>query len=150
MKDFKIDYASQTIEMSKKFAKAAGEFGSYEYKMLQQVRTENPGFHIAIVDSKSSKNATTKGLDYNYMEAYIASHDDEMNSIMAEYKNLRGMSEEAKAVGAKSLSYGEIRKWFLEKYPAIEEFHKKREAIFAEIDKKREAAKKAEAEKKSA
>ncbi len=150
MKDFKIDYASQTIEMSKKFAKAAGEFGSYEYKMLQQVRTENSGFHIAIVDPKSSKKSFTNGLDYKYMEAYIEKHDDENHSIMNEYKELRGLSDEAKAIGAKSLSYGEIKKWFLEKYPAIEAFYKKREAIFEEIDKKREATKKAESEKKTA
>ena len=60
MKDFKIDYASQTIEMSKKFAKAAGEFGSYEYKTLQQVRTENSGFHIAILIPRAAKTQLLK------------------------------------------------------------------------------------------
>ena len=50
---------------------------------------------------------------------------------MAEYKNLRGKSDEAVAAFANSLTYGEIKAWFLAKYPEITEFHRKREAMIA-------------------
>ena len=65
------------------------------------------------------------------IEKYIMAHDDEEKSIMAEYKSLRGMSDEAEAACAESLSYGEIKAWFLKEFPEIAEFHKKREAMLA-------------------
>ena len=65
------------------------------------------------------------------MKKYIAAHDDEQKSIMAEFEMLRGTSEEAKEALADSASYKEIKEWFLKKFPAIAEFHKKREAALA-------------------
>ena len=61
------------------------------------------------------------------MEKYIKAHDDEEQSIMKEYMDLRGLSEEAQELEAESLSYGEMRKWFLNKFPAIANFFEKRE-----------------------
>jgi hypothetical protein len=50
---------------------------------------------------------------------------------MAEYEMLRGMSDEAKEALADPCSYMEMKDWFLKKFPAIAEFHKKREAALA-------------------
>ena len=68
-------------------------------------------------------------LTYSYMEAYIARHDNENQTIMAEYKMLRGKSDEAKEVLADSLSYQEIKKWFLAQFNEIEKFHQKRQDV---------------------
>lgn len=121
-----------TIEMSKKFAAAAKKFGTDEYKALQEVRRDYPGFKTVVVSKNASKKGTpTNGLSYEFMEKYIEKHDDEQKSIMAEYEMLRGTSDEAKELEVESLSFIEIKEWFLKKFPAIAEFHKKRETLLA-------------------
>ena len=118
--------------MSKKFAKAAAVFGSVEYKQLQEVRRDYPDFRVVTVSRKTTgKKETFKGLTYEYMELYIQKHDDEKKSIMAEYLMLRGKTDEAEEALAESFTYLEMKDWFLKKFPAIAEFHKKREAALA-------------------
>lgn len=128
----KINFYSQVIEMTAKFAKAASRFGSDEYKQLQEARRDYPNFKVATVTRKATtQKETYKGLTYSYMESYIKAHDDENKSIMAEYEMLRGRSQEAQEALAEGCSYIEIKAWFLNKFPAIAEFHKKREALLA-------------------
>ena len=124
-----INNKKNTIEMTKKFAKAAEKFGTEEYKALQEVRRDYPHFKIVTVTRKvSGQKETYKGLTYSYMEKYIKAHDDEKETIMNEFLMLRGLSDEAKEALADSFSYNEMKDWFLNKFPAIAEFHKKREA----------------------
>ena len=125
-----IRYNTNTIEMTKKFAKAAEKFGSEEYRNLQEARRDNPTFRVVIVSRKTAtKKDSYKGLTYEYMETYINTHDDAENSIMAEYEMLRGISQAAKDALAEPCSYNEIKNWFLKTYPAIAEFHKRREEL---------------------
>lgn len=127
MTNITINAKKNAIEITKKFARAASKFGSDEYKALQEVRRDYPNFTVVVVSSKSgSKKNSYKGLTYDYMKKYIASHDDEKNSIMNEFLDLRGKSEEAKEACAESLTYLEIRDWFLDKFPAIRKFHEER------------------------
>ena len=128
----KINSRTQVIEMTKKFAKAAVRFGSEEYNQLQQARRDYPNFKVVTVSRKApTQKDSYKGLTYSYMEAYIMAHDDAQQSIMAEYEMLRGLSDEAKEAQAEACSYLEMKEWFLKKFPAIAEFHKKREALLA-------------------
>ena len=120
------------IEMTKKFAAAAARYGTKEYRALQEVRRDYPNYKVVTVSRKSSvQKETYKGLTYSYMESYIKAHDDESESIMAEYEMLRGLSQEAQEALAEPCSYIEMKDWFLKKFPAIAEFHKKREALLA-------------------
>lgn len=125
-----INLKNQTIEMTKKFAAVAMHFGSDAYKELQEARRDYPTFRVIIKQTAAKNRDNYKGLTYDFMEMYIQKHDDD-GSIMSTYKDLRATSEAAKAVGAESMTYGEIRKWFLTKYPAFAEFQKKREEILA-------------------
>ena len=128
----KINNRMQVIEMTKKFAKAAEKFGSDEYRALQMARKDYPNFKVVTVSRKApGQKESYKGLTYSYMESYIKAHDDEKESIMAEYEMLRGISEEALEVLAEPCSYFEMKEWFLKKFPAIAEFHKKREELLA-------------------
>ena len=125
-----INYSSMTIEMNKAESKAAGQFGTEAYKNLISAMQQFPNYKILIVARAATKKSSDfKGLTYDYMEKYIASHDDEKKSIMAEYKDLRGESDEAKDALADSCSYQGIRKWFLEKFPEIAQFHEKRKNL---------------------
>ena len=125
-----INYSSRTIQLTKKFAKAAEKFGSDEYKNLQEARRDNPTFKIVVVSRKTStKKDTYKGLTYDYMVKYIKAHDDDQKTIMAEYEMLRGISKEAQEALAEPCSYNEMKTWFLKTFSEIANFHKMREEL---------------------
>lgn len=126
-----INEKKMAIEMTKKFAAAAHKFGTQEYKDLQEVRKDYPSYKEVIVTRKTSvKKDNFKGVTYEYMEKYISSHDED-GKIMAEYQDLRGLSERAKEALAEPCSYLEMRAWFLKTYPAIAKFHEDREKLLA-------------------
>lgn len=142
MNNLNVNMKNRTIEMTKKFAAASSKFGTEEYKTLQEVRRDYPSYKVVTITRKVSKSDSSafKGLTYEYMEKYIAGHDDEEKSIMLEYMMLRGESEEAEDAFAESASYQEIKDWFLDTFPAIAEFHKKREKMIEATRQKKEAA----------
>ena len=125
----RINRNSRTIEVTKSFDKAASRFGTREYEAMQQVRKDYPTFTV-VVKTVRTKADHFKGLTYNFMEKYIASHDD-AEVRMATFNDLRAKSEEAQAFGYGSLSYGEIKAWFFKNYPEIEAFQKRREDALA-------------------
>ena len=55
----KINFHSQVIEMTAKFAKAAAKFGSDEYKQLQEARRDYPNFKVATVTRKATTQKDT-------------------------------------------------------------------------------------------
>ncbi len=122
-----ISARTHSLVLTKSFASKAAIFGSDEYKMLQEARRDYPGYKVTVGKSKTKEQKNVyAGLDYTYMEKYIAAHDDDEKSIMAEYLDLRGLSDEAKELQAGSASFLEIRAWFLKTFPAIEAFYTKR------------------------
>lgn len=125
----RINRNARTIEVTKTFDKAASRFGTREYEALQQVRKDYPSFTI-VVKSVRTKVDHFAGLTYNFMEKYIASHDN-ADERMATFMDLRAKSEEAQAFGYGSLTYGEIKAWFFKNYPEIEAFQKRRESALA-------------------
>lgn len=128
----KINYTSMTIEMTKAEAKNAGKVGTEAFKEMLSLMQQFPNYKIQVITRAATKKTCDyKGLTFDYMEKYIASHDDENNSIMAEYQALRGKSDEAKEVLADSCSYKEIKAWFLAKFPAIEKFHTMRQNLLS-------------------
>ena len=127
-----INYASMTIEMTKAESKAAGKIGTEEFKNMLTLMQQFPNYKIQVATRAATKKSCDyKGLTFDYMEKYIASHDNESKSIMTEYEALRGKSDEAQAALADSCSYQEIKKWFLSKFPEIEKFHNLRQKILS-------------------
>ena len=130
MTNITINDKKMTIEMTKAVANRAKKFNTVEYKDLQMVRKDYPNYTVVIKASAKKNNKNQfKGLTYNYMEKYIEAHDDDEQSIMNEYLDMRALSEDAKEAMADALSYGEIKAWFLDKYPQIKEFHTRRENL---------------------
>ena len=129
-----ISARTHSLVLTKSFAAKAAVFGSDEYRMLQEARRDYPGYKVTVgkTKNKEAKNVYA-GLDYDYMEKYIAAHDDDEKSIMAEYRDLRGLSDEAKELQAGSASFLEIRSWFLKTFPAIEAFYTKRAALLTKV-----------------
>ena len=145
MTNITINNKNHTIEMNKTTAKAASIFGSEEYNALQAARRDYPTYRVVTVAKKNAKPAY-KGLTCEYIEKYIAAHDDENGSIMAEYKMLRGKSEAGKDAMADDANYAIIKEWFFMTFPEIEKFHADREDLLKKINERiaaKQAAKKA-------
>ena len=57
MNNITVNAANNTIELSKKFAKAACQYGTEEYRMLQEVRRDYPGFEVVQAAKKAKEQA---------------------------------------------------------------------------------------------
>ena len=140
MTTMKINEKKFTIEITKTFAQKASRVGSPEYFELLEVRHNFPKFKVVVNQTKSKDSF--KGLTYEYMEKYIKAHDDKEGSNMAIFNELRGTIVEGDdELQAESLTYGEIKLWFLDTYPEIKNFHESRaDRIKAIKEKQKKAA----------
>ena len=114
----------KTIEMSKTEAKAAGKIGSEEFKELRQYMEMYPTFTIDI-KAPAKRKVEFRGLNYEYMKAYIKKNDDEDGTIMAEFNDLIALDKKNKVEGAEHLEaagYLDVKKWFLAKFPEIQKY----------------------------
>lgn len=134
----KINYEAHTIELTKAESKAASTFGSNMYKALREAKQDNPSFTVVV--SKRTRKGEYKGLDYGYMERYIAAHDDAEETNMNAFNTLRGKGSKDLQGVVETASYGEIREWFLSTYPEIAEYNQKVSDILNSAKSKKEAA----------
>lgn len=144
-----INAKNRTIELTKTFATTSSKFGTDEYNLLQLARKDYPNYRVATVARKATKSEkpTSKGLTYAYMEKYILTHDDENQTIMNEHLALRGESE-AKENLETSFNYQEMKDWFLDKFPAVADFHQKRAEQLEKAQKEKETKRESEAHTK--
>ena len=110
----KINFSSKTIEVTKTFANKASRFGSEEYTMLLTASRDLPDFTVVVKATKPVRRSYTKsptyGLTYESMGAYISMNDED-GSLMRDFQILR-----------QGCSYGEIKKWFMTKFPEFNNF----------------------------
>ena len=144
-----INAKNHTIELTKTFATASSKFGTDEYNLLQMARKDYPNYKVVTIVRKAPKNdkPTFKGLTYEYMEKYIKAHDDKEGSNMAVFNELRGKGDDAEGAMADSMSYGEIKLWFLDTYPEIKNFHESRANRIKAIKEKQKKAAEEKAKK---
>lgn len=136
------NYEKKIIEMTKSESKSAGKVGTTEYEMLKELRSENPTFRIVIKASKSRDNM--KGLTVAYMKKNIEAHDDAEKTNMTIFNALRGLDADGNEIElARVASYGELKMWFLDTYPEVENMNKTVDDILAKAKKNREAKRQA-------
>jgi hypothetical protein len=112
----RLDHFEKNIYISNPFANAAKKVTSEEYKLLRQVMEDHPDYSLVKYEIKKNPNKESYcGLTYEYMDNYIATHD-ENGEIGKVYKELRLRAE------CHSIRYAHIKKWFLEIYPEIDDF----------------------------
>ena len=117
----KVLYAEGVIEMNTTFAKMMENPLSEEYALLQKIRMENPTFAVRRRQIKKNPNKECwKGLTYEYMEGYIATHENDENrdAVLADFAELQLISR----CHSNAHRYPVIKQWFLNKYPEIAEF----------------------------
>lgn len=117
----KINHKNCVIELTKAEMKSAETFGSQMYKDLREARQDNPNYRVKVV-TPSKKVDRHKGLSADAMKKFIQKHDDETQTILKEFYQLRGLTPEGeKDEFGYSVSYGELKQWFFVQYPEFKE-----------------------------
>lgn len=129
-----VNVKKNAIVVTKKFYEASNVYNTEEYKVLREMQKDFPNYRVEI--KKSPKNVNhNKGLSYGFMEKYIKraieKNGDDFVPVMDEFLMLRGKSEEAIEIGAESVSYDEIKAWFLKTFPEISNFYATRDSLVA-------------------
>ena len=105
MKNYSINFATNTITLTQKFAKEASQIGTEAFKTMMELR--QLGMTIITKEPVQKKNTN---LTYKKMEKYISLLED-AEKYQAEFK----------AVCAESLAmkvpYVYVQKWFKETFP---------------------------------
>lgn len=113
------DLMNGTIVMSQNEARKAGRIGTAEYETLAKLMQQFPAFRIEVVKPSAKKTDHFKGLTRAYMKQYIESRDQKK---LTEFYTLCGLDESGKKQElAAAASYGELKMWFLEQFPEIEQ-----------------------------
>ena len=116
----RIDHLNKNILITASFARASMNPENYEYKKLGEVRMVHPDY--AVIKRSIKKNPTKesyRGLTYEYMENYIKTHDTTGEAMKA-YSELRIRA------ACHTVRYANIKKWFLEYFPEIDDFSAKK------------------------
>ena len=108
---YKINYKTNTVTMTKKFAAEAGEYGTEAYHMLMDVRSK--GFNIVVHEAKPRKACPSR-LTFKQMEIILSCMDyaderlEQLHAVMDAGKGQKNQ-------------YEYVRRWFLANYPHFAE-----------------------------
>lgn len=111
MNDYKIDFAADTITISKSFALAASDPATAAFHTLSKLQAAYPGMKIIRKTHRSpSKPNANKGLTYARMECYINLHENAAELLTT--------FEAVKAIAAAQKNpYLFTRNWFIKQFP---------------------------------
>jgi hypothetical protein len=115
--NFKLNFLSNSIEVTTSFAKKASIYGSTEYLMLTEAQKAHPEYKLTILKPKKT---AIKGIDYEFMRNYIVTHDESTEMLTAFEKLVKG-----------NLSYPEVKAWFVEQYPVFKDCKTRADWILA-------------------
>jgi len=128
-KGYKIDFSNNTIYMNYKFAKASAQYGTDEYKLLQDIRRDLPQIKIVTRAGRKTKTCNAnKRFTYANMEKYICVQDN-ADELMAAFAIAK---EESKCAPS---PYAFVRDWFVKQFPNYQEckvFEREKVVNFAE------------------
>ena len=135
-----VNRTNRTITITKAYNAKASIYGTIEYDTLTKIQSQNPGFHV-VIQAPSRKSIPLGKITRSQIEKYIKSHDDENESIWNEYLKLCSMTdneddkdENEDEIRVKvSVTFFEIKKWFVKKYPHFIEEAKARKREIKKI-----------------
>lgn len=110
--EYRVDYETGTIVVTKKFAKAAGILNTPEYKTMRQLRKDNPDYPVVLREIKKNDGKKTyKNLTYKAMETYIILKYGEDSDERKAYNQTKALSE------VQNGPYAYVKNWFLKSFP---------------------------------
>ena len=108
-REYKIDYISEKITVSKKFLKAAGVYNSPEYKLMKDLRADYPAFVFEEkkIDKKAGK-VTHKNLTFEKMHEHLVIRFGKDSDTVKRYDYLMEFYK------THAGRYAKIKSWYLE------------------------------------
>ena len=108
-REYKIDYISEKITVSKKFLKAAGVYNSPEYKLMKELRADYPAFTFEEkkIDKKVGK-VTHKNLTFEKMHEHLVIRFGKDSDTVKRYDHLMEFYK------THAGRYAKIKSWYLE------------------------------------
>ena len=118
--NYTIDFATETVIVSKKFLKEAGIYGSPAYNTLKDIRRDNPTFPIVVREIKKKENKKSyRNLTVDNMKFFVQNCMEDnrpQEARLAEFEAVKALSK------VQSSPYSYIKAWFLKTYG--EEYNK--------------------------
>lgn len=111
MREYKINFTTNTITVSKSFALAASDPGKPEFETLSKLQAAYPGMRIVHKTHRSPSKANAyKGLTYKRMKGYINLHENATE--------LLDTFEAVKKIAARQKNpYLFTKGWFTQQFP---------------------------------
>ena len=111
VREYKINFTTNTITISKSFALAASDPSKPEFETLSKLQAAYPGMRIVHKTHRSpSKANANKGLTYERMEGYINLHEN-ADKLHDKYNAVKEIAATQKS------PYKFIRNWFMKQFP---------------------------------
>ena len=111
MKNYRIDFAHNTIIMDYTFAKEAQTIGSAAYEDLKRIKADFPTMTTRVASHREQKEPHhNKNLTYSNMIKYIMTFENS-TELLAEFTLVQSQSVVAKQ------PYSIVRNWFVDKFP---------------------------------
>lgn len=108
---YRINFAANTLIMSKAFEEAAHDPFSDEYKILQKIRSDFPGLVISRKTRRPSKKARpNKNMSYDNMLKYMSVYEN-ADALVAQFELVRVQSQKAAS------PYSYVLTWFNRQFP---------------------------------
>ena len=101
----KVDFATNTIMISKRFRELASQKDTHEYKLMKELKVDFPSMSVQTRPSKRKGNATAK-ITYRKMMSYFECLP-ESESIIKQFEIVRKASP----------NYQKVLNWFNESFP---------------------------------
>ncbi len=114
---YKVNHATQTIRISKDYARKASTIGTTEYNQLKQLMTDFPNYEIQQRQNDSNpKKVTYANLTYTKMEDYIRTREGNGSPFLQQFESILKLSK------IQAGSYAYVKKWFLANFPDYRDF----------------------------
>lgn len=114
MKGYYINFAANTVTVTKEFQKRASDMTSKEYQTLAKLRTDFPSMRVLVKNVYKRKNPTG-GLTYDRIVKYLSCQPNAA-VLLNMFTNIREQSKSQRN------PYLYVKKWFLSVCPDYGEF----------------------------
>lgn len=115
MKNYKMNFATKTLTITKAFAEEALIADSEASKIIANCHALCPNLRIAYRTHKPSKKSNpAKGMTYGHMECYISAFADGAEAL-AEFEKVKEISL------SQSNRYKYVHDWFVKRFPNYKE-----------------------------
>ena len=104
---YSFDALTNTVTISKDFARKASQLNTPEYKTLLQLRNDNPNLKIVMRENTKAQNGS--GITFKQMEAFIKQCRDSESRIEV-YERVKALSRVQRS------PYKYVKDWFLTNY----------------------------------